>query len=67
MGKYFVWNFEGFLCNSTEDILPVHWKRQLLYNIDILPAFRFKSRSAFIKMPPRDLAQNSSLITEMRA
>ena len=26
MGKVFVWNFKGYLWNSTQNILPIHWK-----------------------------------------
>ena len=24
--RYFVWNFKGYLWNSTQNILPIHWK-----------------------------------------
>ena len=41
--RYFVWNFKGALWNSTQNILPIHWKIWFLYNIDILRALRFKS------------------------
>ena len=36
--RYFVWNFKGYLWNSTQNILPIHWKLQFLYNIEILRA-----------------------------
>ena len=39
--RYFVWNFKGYLWNSTQDILPIHWKMQFLYNVEILRALRF--------------------------
>ena len=48
MGKYFVWNFKGTLWNSTQNILPIHWKIQFLY-VTILRALRFKSS---LKWPP---------------
>ena len=41
--RYFVWNFKGNLWNSTQNILPIHWKIQFLYNIEILRALGFKS------------------------
>ena len=47
--KYFVWNFKGNLWNSTQNILPIHWKIWFLYNIEILRAFRFKSSYTFLK------------------
>ena len=24
--RYFAWNFKGYLCNSTQNILHIHWK-----------------------------------------
>ena len=47
-----MWNFKGTLWNSTQNILPIHWKIGFLYNIDILRALRFKSSYAFLKRPP---------------
>ena len=41
--KYFIWNFRGCLWNFTENILFIHWKIWLLYNVDISRALRFKS------------------------
>ena len=41
-----MWNFKGTLWNSTQNILPIHWKIWLLYNIEILRALRFKSSYA---------------------
>ena len=52
--RYFVWNFKGTLWNSTQNILPIHWKIWLLYNIEILRALRFKSSFWFLKRPPAD-------------
>ena len=50
--RYFVWNFKGTFWNSTQNILPIHWKIWFLYNIEILRALRFKSSYAFLKRPP---------------
>ena len=47
--RYFVWNFKGYLWNSTQNILPIHWKMRFLYRVDILKALRFKSSLAFLK------------------
>ena len=50
--RYFVWKFKGTLWNSTQNILPMHWKIWSLYNIEILRALRIKSPYAFLKRPP---------------
>ena len=47
-----MWNFKGTLWNSTQNILPKHWKIWILYNIEILRALGFKSSYAFLKRPP---------------
>ena len=47
-----MWNFKGYLWNSTQNILPIHWKINLLWNIEILRALRVKSSYAFLKRPP---------------
>ena len=57
VGKIFVWNFKGTLWNSTQNILPIHWKMWLLYKIKILGALRFKSSYAFLKRPPNPYPQ----------
>ena len=51
MGKIFVWNFKWYLWNSTQNILPTHWKIEFLYNIEILRTLRFKSSHAVLKRP----------------
>ena len=35
-----MWNFKGYLWNSTQNILPIHWKMQFLFNIQFLRALR---------------------------
>ena len=50
--RYFVWNFKGTVWNSTQNILPIHWKIWFLYNTEILKAPRFKSPYAFWTPPP---------------
>ena len=38
MVRYFVWNFKGYLWNSTQNILPIHWKRLILFKGENLRA-----------------------------
>ena len=38
--RYFVWNFKGYLWNSTRNILPILWK---MWYVDNLWAIRFKT------------------------
>ena len=52
MGMIFCVEFQRYPWNSTQNILPIHWKIWLLYNIEILRALRFKSLYAFLKRPP---------------
>ena len=47
-----MWNFKGILWNSTQIILPIHWKIWFLCNFEILRALRLKSLYAFLKRPP---------------
>ena len=44
-------NFKGTLWNSTQNILPIHWKIWFLYNIQILSVLRFKSSYVFLNPP----------------
>ena len=39
--RYSVWNFKGPLWNSTQNILPMHWKMCILFTGEILKSFRF--------------------------
>ena len=50
--RYFVWNFKGYLWNSTQNILPIHWKMWILFTSKNLRALRFKSSKVFLKRPP---------------
>ena len=53
-----MWNFKGYLWNSTQNILPIHWtcwKMCILSTYDNLRALRIKSSYAFLKHPPDDL------------
>ena len=47
--SFFVWNFKGTLWNSTQNILPIHWKMCILSTSENLRALRFKSSQAFLK------------------
>ena len=45
--RYFVWNFKGYLWNSTQNIWPIHWKMWILFSGENLRALRFKSSYVF--------------------
>ena len=47
-----MWNFKGTLWNSTQNILPVHWKMWILFTTEKLRALIFKSSKVFLKRPP---------------
>ena len=49
MVRYFVWNFKGYLWNSTRNVLPIHWKMQILSTGENLRALRFKNSKVFLK------------------
>ena len=61
--RYFVRNFKGYLWNSTQNMLPIHWKIRFLCNIEILRALRYKSSYAFLKRPPRCNYTHTDCIT----
>ena len=42
----------GNLWNSTQNILPMHWKMQILFTGENLRALRFKSSYVVLKCPP---------------
>ena len=35
-----MWNLKWYLWNSTQNILPIHWKMQFLYSFEILRAHK---------------------------
>ena len=41
--RYSVWNFKGYLWNSTQNIWLIHWKTWILFTGEKLRALRFKS------------------------
>ena len=49
--RYFAWNCKGYLWNSTQNILPKHWKIRMLYNVENLRAPWSMSSYAFLKHP----------------
>ena len=49
--RYFVWNFKGTLWNSTQNLLPIHWKMCTSFAGENLRAVRFKSSEVFLKWP----------------
>ena len=46
--RYFTWNFKATLRNSTQNILPIHWKVYSLLRSEILRAHKFTGSKAFI-------------------
>ena len=59
--RYFVWNFKGDLWNSTQNIIPIHWKMQILFTGENLRALRFKSSQVFFETPPAVIQPIASL------
>ena len=47
--RFWVWNFKGL--DSTQNILPRHWKIWILYAVDILRAFLCRSPYVFWNAP----------------
>ena len=47
-----MWNFKGYLWNSTQNVSPIHWKMWILFTGENLRALRFKSSQVFLKCPP---------------
>ena len=41
----------NYIWNSTQNILPIHWKIWFLYNVEYLRAHRFMSSNVFLKPP----------------
>ena len=60
MVRYFVWNFKGYLRNSTQNILPIHWKIRFLYSAGILRTLKFKSSYMFLKRHPGPIQDGTS-------
>ena len=52
IGKIFLWNSKGYLWNSMQNILSIHWMTGLYYNIEISRAVRFNSAYVFLKCSP---------------
>ena len=57
-----MWNFKGYLWNSIQNILPIHWKMWILFTCENLRALRVKSSYAFLKRPPGTCPTNGTSI-----
>ena len=44
-----MWNFKGYLWNSAQNIIPIHWKMRILFSGENLGALNFKSSYVFMK------------------
>ena len=49
--RYFMWNINSSLWNSTQNILPTHWKMQLVSNIEISRALDIRACKHFLNTP----------------
>ena len=56
--RHFVWNFKGYFWNSTQNILPIYWKRRFLYNVENLIALWYKSSHVFLCCHMADAMQD---------
>ena len=63
--SYFVWNFQGTLWNSTQNILPKHWKLWFLYNTEILRALRLKNAYAIFETHSSSSSMNRHPVSWM--
>ena len=52
-----MWNFKGYLSNSTQNIIPIHWKMSILLG-ENLRSLRFKS--SYAPWSPRTVLLNCS-------
>ena len=46
-----MWNFKGYLWNSTQNSIPIHWKMWTLFTCENLRALWFKSSQECLKRP----------------
>ena len=60
IGKIFCVEFQKYLWNSTQNILPIRWKMWILFTTENLRALRFKSSKVFLKRPPGGIDARSS-------
>ena len=52
MGKILCVELQGNIWNSTQNILPLHWKMRFLYKVEISRDLTFKNSRAFLKQSP---------------
>ena len=57
-----MWNFKGWLWNSPQTILLIHWNITFLSNVKILRALRFKSSYALFECPQDPLSSFPSYL-----
>ena len=57
--RHFVWNFEYTIWNSTQNILPIHWKIWYLYSIGILELLDLRAHTHFWTPTPSSLDSGS--------
>ena len=57
-----MWNFKGTLWNSTQNILPIHWKMWILFTTENLRALIFKSSKVLLKRPPGNTQRGPTML-----
>ena len=65
--RYFVWNFKG-TWNSTQNILPIHWKMEILFtgeNLSVFemppPPWYFRSCGIHLRTISQEMLQDTCL------
>ena len=48
-----MWNVNGYLWSSTQNILPIHWKIQFINNVENLKSSQIYEFLCIFEMPPR--------------
>ena len=59
--RFFVWNFNDTPLNSTQNILPIHWKMCVLFTGENLRAFM--SSEALLKRPRLTLGESRRILS----
>ena len=52
MGKIYCVEFQRYIWNSIQNIIPIYWKICFIHNVKMLRALRFKSSYVFLTPPP---------------
>ena len=47
-GWVILWSFKAYLWNSMQEFLPIHWKIQFLYNVEIFKLTKIIDRDKIV-------------------